>query len=54
MVIFVQVQGRRKFQPQEYIKYFEDWNLSLTQKSGKKCRFSKVSTQCLKNVAFSE
>ena len=23
--------------------YFEDWNLSLTQKSGKKCRFAKVS-----------
>jgi hypothetical protein len=23
-VIFVQVQGRRKFQPQEYIEYFED------------------------------
>ena len=24
MVIYVRVQGRRKFQPQEYIKYFED------------------------------
>ena len=23
MVIFVRVQGRRKFQPQEYIEYFE-------------------------------
>jgi len=51
MVIFVRVQGRRKFQPQEYIEYFEDSaeaslkcrNLSLTQKSGKKCRFAKVS-----------
>jgi len=24
MVIFVRVQGRRKFQPQEYMEYFED------------------------------
>ena len=33
MVIFVRVQGRRKFQPQEYIEYFEDWNLSLSKRS---------------------
>ncbi len=24
MVIFVRIQGKRKFQPQEYIEYFED------------------------------
>ena len=30
-----QGQGRRKFQPKEYIEYFADWNLSLTQKSGR-------------------
>ena len=40
---FVQGQERRKFQPQEYIEYFEDWNLSLTSRLGKKCRFAKVS-----------
>jgi len=28
MVIFVRVQGRRKFQPQEYIEYFEDLSAS--------------------------
>jgi hypothetical protein len=28
---------------QEYIKYFEDKNLSLTQGLGKRGRFSKVS-----------
>ena len=27
----------------EYIEYFEDWNLSLTPKLGKKGRFAKVS-----------
>ena len=62
MVIYVRVQGRRKFQPQmqrnkcpwgEYTKYFEDWNLSLsersvdpapgTKKSDIKCRFEKIS-----------
>ncbi len=43
MVIFVRVQGRRKFQPQEYMEYFEDGNLSLTQKSGKKCCFANAS-----------
>jgi hypothetical protein len=43
MVIYVRVQGRRKFQPQEYTEYFEDWNLSLTLKSGIKCRFAMVS-----------
>ena len=29
---FLQGQGRRRFQPQEYIEYFEDQNLSLTQR----------------------
>ena len=47
MVIYVRVQERRKFQPQEYIEYFEDWNLSLTQKSDIKCRFAKVSVDQL-------
>jgi hypothetical protein len=43
--------GRRKFQPQEYIEYFEDWNLSpavggmchLTPRLAKRGRFTKVS-----------
>ena len=39
----VRVQGRRKFKLEEYIEYFEDLNLSLTQKSGNKCHFAKVS-----------
>ena len=39
MVIFVRVQGRRKFQPHEYIEYFEDLNLSRTQRLGKMGRF---------------
>jgi len=43
MFNFGQDQGRRKFQPQEYIEYFEDWNLSLTQKLGKRGCFAKVS-----------
>ena len=30
MFNFVQGQGRREFQPQEYLQYFEDQNLSLT------------------------
>ena len=53
MVIYVRVQGRRKFQPQEYMEYFEDWNLSLTQKSGIKCRFAKVSISFVKSEYFS-
>ncbi len=43
MLNFVQVQERRKFEPQEYIEYFEDSNLSLTPKLGKRERFAKVS-----------
>jgi len=43
MFNFAQVQGRRKFQPQEYIEYFEDRSLSLTQKLGKRGGFAKVS-----------
>jgi len=28
--VFVQVQGRRKMEPEEYIEYFKDYILSLT------------------------
>ena len=42
MLNFVQFQERRKFKSQEYIKYFEDYNLSLTQKLGKRKCFSEV------------
>jgi len=37
-------------QPQEYIEYFEDLNLSLTQKSGKKCRFATNNNPNLKTA----
>ncbi len=43
MFNFGQDQGRRKFQPQEYIEYFEDCNLSLTPRLAKRGRFAKVS-----------
>ena len=43
MFNFSQYQERRKFQPQEYIGYFEDCNLSLTQRLVKRGRFAKVS-----------
>jgi hypothetical protein len=43
MFNFGQGQGRREFQPQEYTQYFEDWNLSLALRLGKRGRFAKVS-----------
>jgi hypothetical protein len=39
-------------QPQEYIEFSEDLNLSLTQKSGKKCRFAKASNDHPQGVLF--
>ena len=49
---FKEVDPPQADQPQEYIEYFEDSaeaslkcrNLSLTQKSGIKCRSAKVSS----------
>jgi hypothetical protein len=40
---FVSVQGGLKFQPNEYIEYFEDLNLSPTLKWGKRGYFSRDS-----------
>jgi hypothetical protein len=43
MVSFAQVQGGRESLPQEYMWYFEDQDLSPTQRLGKRGGFSKVS-----------
>jgi hypothetical protein len=43
MFNFVQGQERRKFNPQEYLGYFEDLNLSLPQRLGKRGRFETAS-----------
>ena len=40
MFNFVLVQGIRRFHLQAYIEYFEEKNLSRTQKLGKRERFS--------------
>lgn len=42
MFNFVKVQGRRKFKPEEYMEYFEDWNLSLTPKFDKRGHFANA------------
>jgi len=41
MFNFVQVHGRGKFQPEEYIEYFQDQNLSLTPKFDTRGVFQK-------------
>lgn len=41
---FVQSQGVRKFYPQEYMAYFEDYNLSQTQRWVKMGRFEIASS----------
>lgn len=47
MFHFVRVQEKRRFQPQEYMKYFESakvlWRMSLTYKSGEREYLSKAS-----------
>ena len=54
MLNFVQVQERRKIEPQEYIEYFEDYILSLTQKLGERGRFAKVSNNGGANMSDEE
>jgi hypothetical protein len=39
-----------KFQPQEYIEYFEDLNLSLTREIGQKGYFPEVSLKGIKII----